>query len=331
MQRLLAPGIAVLAAAVVYHPILQAYFFTDDWAWLFVFANWPLHQVVFLPMGGHALIARNALFAGLYQFFGPNPAPFFATVLLAHLANVFLLSRIIRLTTGSGAAALLGAVLWGTSPAYAETLVWYSASGQVFATTCGLLVLGHVLARGAAGADLTPADLVSSVALLFVGMNFFGNGVIFAAAFPVMMLLVPGTRWWRTTLASTALLLLLYGVNQFVTPSVLRTTPVLRIALVVLLHLPWLAVVCFFHLLRVGLATLVVGSWWAPGEALDAFSSLLLGTVGLAAVGALVVAPARRQPLLVFTLLGVGMYGVIAAVRAPSGACSWGSRRHSTA
>ena len=321
---MLAPGIAVLAAAVAYRPILGSYFFTDDWAWLFVFANWPLTSVIALPIGGHSLIARNLLFAGSYRLFGPEPAPFFVTVLLGHLANVFLLHRVARLATGSGAAALLAAVLWGTSPAYAETLAWYSASGQVFATTCALLVLARVLRRAAAGEDLTQSDLLRCVVLLFVGANFFGSGVVFAAAFPLILLLLPATRWWPTALAATGFLLLLYGINQFVNPSVIHTTPVLAIAVVVLLHLPGTAVTCGTLLLRVGLATLVAGAWWTPGEALDPFSTLLPGVVFLAGVGAMVVAPARRRALVVFTLLGVGTYAVIAAVRAPTGVMFFG-------
>src|SRR5262249_12383517 len=191
----LVPVAAAAAAALAYRPILHAYFFGDDFAWLYLIRNAPLGEVLVRAMGGHSLAVRNAAFVLLYRLVGPEPVAYFCTTLIAHTANVLLLHRVIRLATGSIALAGLGAVLFGISPAAGDTLSWYSAAGQVAATTCVLAVLCRLLRRGTAAEPLTRVDWLFCGALLLVGSQLFGTTLPIVVTFTlVVWLLVPATK-----------------------------------------------------------------------------------------------------------------------------------------
>src|SRR5262249_57976461 len=49
---------------------------------------------------GQFYLVRNLVFAGLFHAFGPDPRPYFWSVLLTHAVNVLLLERAIRGFTG---------------------------------------------------------------------------------------------------------------------------------------------------------------------------------------------------------------------------------------
>ena len=51
-----------VAAAVAYRDVLRSYFWHDDFAWLFVLHERGLTEFLLTPLGGHTLVARNAVF-----------------------------------------------------------------------------------------------------------------------------------------------------------------------------------------------------------------------------------------------------------------------------
>src|SRR5262245_18337550 len=96
---------AAATSLVVWRDVWRAYFWGDDFVWMYLLRDAGLAEVLFTPSGGHTLVARNAAFALLDRIAGLDPRPYFAVVLLTHASNVLLLHRLIRLLTGSVALA----------------------------------------------------------------------------------------------------------------------------------------------------------------------------------------------------------------------------------
>jgi len=134
----LAGLIAAAVSAFVFRRVVGAYFWADDFGWLYLIHDRSPVEVLLTPLGGHALVVRNAIFLAVHALAGLDPRPYFWTALATHVVNVVLIARLVWLLTGRSALAGLGAVAYGTCPATAETLGWYSAYGQVAATTCVL-------------------------------------------------------------------------------------------------------------------------------------------------------------------------------------------------
>src|SRR5262249_52346409 len=92
----------IAIATVVYLPILRVYFFADDFACLASLRDGNLLYFLIRPFGGHTSLVRNAVFAISYWAFGLQPMLYYATVLVTHAVNVWLLFRVLRnLTTSS--------------------------------------------------------------------------------------------------------------------------------------------------------------------------------------------------------------------------------------
>src|SRR5262249_44386069 len=140
-------------------------------------------------LGGHLYLVRNAVFAGMYQIFGPEPRPWFWSVLLTHLLNVLLLDLLILRVTEDWLLACLGATLWGTSPALEGTLGWYSVYGQVRLTTLVLGVTWSLAGMIASGRAVSTRRALGWGALLAAGAACFGSGLGVVAAFPLVVLL----------------------------------------------------------------------------------------------------------------------------------------------
>src|SRR5262245_41085739 len=113
---------AAVAAAVAYRGVLGAYFWNDDFVWLFLLHDRGLGEDLLTPLGGHALLARNAVIALLDRLAGLDPRPWFATVLATHALNAALVARVAWLASGRSAVAAAVAIAWGTCPLAAETL-----------------------------------------------------------------------------------------------------------------------------------------------------------------------------------------------------------------
>lgn len=304
-------------AAIAFYPIVGNYFYQDDFISLYDIAEKGGLRFVLQPAAGHLLVVRNAVFWALATTVGPNPAPYFATVLLTHLLNVYLLFQVLRTALESDRLACVGATLWGTSPVLEGTLGWYAVYGQVLATTLVLAVLwdsirpGPVTSRRALGWSL----------LLLLAATSFGVAVGVALAFPAVVgLLRPGAyarrsaRWVLLALpmAVVALYLGLHALHAALYGN-LRTdaTPYLaplRGWRPISLLLP--------HLVGAGLTGLYLGFSWTPFGYAGQTGIIVPAVVAAGAVGALAAGSATtRRQLLAFLLLALACYGPVAAGR----------------
>ncbi len=152
----LAALLPVALAAWVYRPLLDGWFWADDLTNMVEIANEGALPFVFRPFGGHNLPVRNLVFVASYWSFGLDARPWFWTVYLTHLLNVWLLFRVVRTVTASATLACFGAALWGASPVVAGALEWYSVFGHVLVATALLIVLDRVTALARDGAAIPP-------------------------------------------------------------------------------------------------------------------------------------------------------------------------------
>jgi hypothetical protein len=192
----LAGLIPVALTAWVYWPLTGSWFWADDFVNMASIANDGFFRFVLRPFGGHNLLVRNAIFYAWWQLFGLHAAPYFWTVFLTHLLNVWLMFRLLRILTASTMLGCLGATLWGASPIAAGTLGWYSVFGQVVVGTMFLVVLRRLAELSRDGAPLPARTAWTWYALLLLGTLCFGVGLGVALAFPVaLFVMLPGA--WR--------------------------------------------------------------------------------------------------------------------------------------
>src|SRR6185295_3634887 len=92
--------VPLLLSAIVFHGILQNYFYTDDFLHLYQIAEDPWRFLV-EPYAGHVYLTRNAIFWASAALFDGHPEPYFWIVLATHLLNVYLLFRLLRALFGS--------------------------------------------------------------------------------------------------------------------------------------------------------------------------------------------------------------------------------------
>src|SRR5262245_12409239 len=318
--------LGLIAAAVsvgVYRKVLDAYFWNDDFVWMYMLRDMPLSEVLFTPEGGHSCVARNAVFALVQALAGIDPRPYFATVLVTHAVNVMLLCRLIWLLSGSAGLAGLGALAWGICPTASETLAWYSVYGQIAALTCLLCAFCHLAARTTRADVLAPRDLVIVGAWLALASLFFGTAIAVTLVLPVVVVLLfpdmrATPRRMRSVLAVSGVVLALYGTLQ-VSGMWMYAAPAVHVdALRWLAHGTDLAFYSFVHLIRVGFTSLVLGPWSSPAGGADLTSWATLLGVAIALLAAIRVASAKAgAQVLAFTLLGLARYGLLAFSRWP--------------
>jgi hypothetical protein len=188
-------AIPLAFTAVVYWPLTQNYFYSDDFLNLYRIRNDSLIEYLLTPHGGHVLVTRNALFYLFAHAFGTQPRWYFAVVLLTHLLNTLLLFRVIRRLTDSPRLACLGAALWGTSPVHEGSLGWYSVYGHVVVGTAVLLILDFVTRTGTGMIRPTRRVLRWCYVLALLACTSFGVGIGLAVVLPfVVVLLAPQFR-----------------------------------------------------------------------------------------------------------------------------------------
>jgi hypothetical protein len=192
--RLLSALVPLAAALLAWRSLPDTYFFADDFVHLFDLVTLPLPRFLTQIWGGHLYLVRNTVFAGMYAVFGPDPRPWFWSVLLTHALNVLLLHRLILRMTGDDLLACMGATVWGTTPALEGALGWYAVYGQVLLTTLVCAVLWSLAGVIATGRTVSTARAFAWGALLAAGAACFGTGLGIAAAFPLVLLLALETR-----------------------------------------------------------------------------------------------------------------------------------------
>src|SRR5262249_58588778 len=112
-STVLAPLLPLVAALAVWAPLRHNFFWNDDFVHLYDIATrslWSFSSELFL---GQFYLVRNLVFAGLFHAFGPDPRPYFWSVLLTHALNLLLLERAIRGFTADLVLSCVGAVLSG--------------------------------------------------------------------------------------------------------------------------------------------------------------------------------------------------------------------------
>lgn len=313
---------AVGLSALVYLPIVTTYFYADDFVHMLGIADRGFLHFVFSLFGGHILVLRNLVFYLSYRLFGFTPAPYYWTVLLTHLLNVWLLFRVVRRLTASALVAAFGAMVWGTCPLCASTLGWYSVYGQVLVVTI-LLVLLEQIARRAEDAAPPPVRTVMAWGLLsLAAVTCFGIGVGIGIVLPaVVLLLVPETLQRRgSLLACLGLPLATIGFYfgyrcLWATIVPLPLSEVVVVNLALRHYLPVLEMV--WHLVAVGITGLLRGVYFVPATYPDAASHVTVALFGAGALAVLIGADGTvRCRLLAMLALCLGVYGIIAVGRA---------------
>jgi hypothetical protein len=315
-----AVAVPVGAAGLAYHRIPGCYFFADDFFDFLQVADAGTYHFVLSPMAGHVLLARNAIQALYWHVFGLDAAPYFWSVLLTHLLNVWLLFRLVRAVTGRLDAAAAAATLWGVSPLHVEPLAWYAVYGQVLTATVALAILADAATLG--DRPLGTGRLLAWGGLLLVGSTCFGTGLGIAVATPVALLVALPRVWTRprtVVLLGTipiAAVVFYLGLRAFARSQgegSLVNDALVAIALGSVRPVPGM----LLHLVRFSVLHLVAGPMMAPGADPVTASWPVLGLVGAGVVGVLATArgACRRWTLAVLLLVG-GVYGAIAFGRA---------------
>lgn len=321
LTTLLGLAVALAATAWCYRAIAQSFFFADDFLHLFQLANRPGVDFLFRTHAGHGYVVRNLVFWATYAAFGPNSTAFYTSALVGHLVAVALLYAVALRATGSAAVACLGAVLWGTSPANAGTLGWYSVFGQVLATILILTALWLLVDARDDVRALSLRRLVVCGVLLVLSTSCFGVGLPVVAASPlVVWLLAPPSglsrRHWLVALAFPLVAAVLYLTQMSATGTV-GDTPDPGGTRLTFAHLPFAAGM-FANLLGWGIASLLRGPWSATIP-WPTTVSLAIVASGVLVIAAGLVGGDRRARRLVMALglVVVLAYAAIAAARAP--------------
>jgi hypothetical protein len=312
--------IALALSALTYVSILKNYFISDDFCHLYDLANSGTFEFLLTPWGGHVYFVRNLIFAVFARTFGLVPQPYFLSVLITHLLNVYLLFRVIDRLTHEQRLACIGAAIWGTSPVSEGVLGWYSAYGHVLVSTMVLFLLNDLVRLADAGQTPTRARVISWYLLLLTGTACFGIGIAVAMAFPGVALLIHPQLWRRRGMVA------LLGSLLVVAPLILASFHLLHLKLFGSLAYDamflgaqlrdWRPVPEFLgSLLSYSQSSLVL-----PYPCRTQQSVLCSGAsaaYSIALLAALVLASSeRRRRLLAVALLVVAAYGIVAAGRA---------------
>jgi len=311
----------LLLAAWVWHPLVDNYFYEDDFINLFQICTRPLTEYLFEPHGGHLYLLRNSVFYAFARLFGTNAHAYFTVVWLVHLGNVALLFRALERFTGSAWIASACATLFGTCPAVEGTLGWYSVFGHALAGTMLLLILADVASLRSRG--LVPGRVRQSVwaMLALSGMISFGVGVGIAAALPIALMLLlprPAGRWlpplWPLLLAVPTLYFALswiaarWGPPTEVVGQARALTGIAAVPVSAVLEL-WVGLIAY------GIDCLLAGP--VPLPKYPSLPGVLIaaGFTALVLWGALRAHDFARRLLLAAVVLTLACYGTIAAGR----------------
>ncbi|UCE85595.1 MAG: hypothetical protein JSU66_14865, partial [Deltaproteobacteria bacterium] len=337
-------GLAPVAAAgAVYAPLVGYPFFADHFLHLYHAANDGLARFLVRPHTHHVLITYRAVFYAFETLFGLRSQLWFLAVLLTHLANVFLLFRVIQKLTAKPVLAALGAALWGAAPVHIGSLGWLAVYSHVLVAPCLLWILLDV-ARVASGAlRLSNGVLARWCLLLLAASTSFGVGLAVAMAAPgfVLLLLPAAERRGRAALALGALLVVipllyfsLHGLHAWLSApgDAPGAGPKLAMLQGVLSPARWGRLLSVLAgLLAYGVSSLLLGPFivafpeMAPGDprvllagALPAPLALRISVwIGVSfallwAVCLWIARPTRRRQLLAFALIALASYGIIA-------------------
>ena len=319
--RLLPPLLVAVAALAVAWPILDNYFYADDFLNLIEFANHGLRDALATPAAGHMCIVRNAVFYYTFRWFGMQPAAYFATALATHVVNVLLLFTLIRRITASASLAFLGGALFAAAPANMGTLGWYSVYGHALGATFTLAAILLVVPASDAPSGLGTRPAVGAACCMLLASQCFGTAAAVAVIFPFLVLLLRPDGFRNTSsavvlLAVPALVAVAWLVmNGYPT----RLNPAGTAGLEGLVRLAgdwrnvsWMTA----HLFALGLAGLLLGPTYPLSRYPDVLSAgILLTFVGATGMSLHARGP-RTRALVAFLAAALACYVAIAAGRA---------------
>ena len=321
MARVLPPLLVAVAALATAWPILENYFYADDFTHLVEFANHGLRDALVAPASGHMYIVRNTVFYLSFGTFGMQPTGYFAIVLATHVANVLLLFALVHRVTGSMPLAFLGAALFAVSPAHVGTLGWYSVYGHALGTTFTLVAVLLVAPRPDAPPELGTGAAVAAAACMLAASQCFGTAAAVAVIFPVITLLLRPAAFRRfgsgaALLAVPVLVaiswLVMQGYRTRLNPGGTATLESLIILATDWRKVAWMTV----HLFALGVVSLLLGPAYPLSRYPDPISTGL-AVAFAAAVAASLLARARQTRVLVALLAAaLACYASIAAGRA---------------
>jgi hypothetical protein len=317
---LLSPLVPLVAALVLWAPIRDNYFHSDDFVHLYDVVTRGALGLLTQIWGGHLITMPNLVRAVMFPVFGPDPRPYFWLMLFTHVVNVLLLHRVIRRFTADRVLACFGATLWGTCPALEGALGWHAVYGQVILTTMVLAALAHLGSALAEGGVLAAPAATFCGALLAVGGASFGTGLGIAAAFPAMMLLALPRRqrpWSGIAILvlAAAAVFALYAVARIRSPDLDARARELLSLHAALAGLP--ATLLFEMLLiGAGLGMLFLGFLWPDAVAPWAISAVASAVLGIIVPVAWLRSDGQsRRRLLGLAVLVLAAYGAVAIGR----------------
>jgi hypothetical protein len=339
--RILLPLLAVSSAAIAQEPALGRFFRTDDFVHLYEIVEHGWLQSALTTNGGHLSITSNTAFYLCHALFGLNAGMFFAVAWLTHLLNVYLLYRVVEISTDRQVLAFIPALLWGVSGLAQEPLGWFAVYGHVLLATWILWFLAEVAEVSRGRRELGAWTLARWVLLLLLGATSFGTGIPIAMlSGPVVLLLLAGSSERRRSALWLSSLVVLVPVLYFATfwiyYSILSpgSQPELRDPPLVGSLRPsnwWPTFSLLGMLLAYGVANLLLGPLVTATEAGIALGPLAGASLHAVAAGCAVFSAAvlaacavalrrassdARRRIAGYGVLAVGAYGMVALARA---------------
>jgi hypothetical protein len=314
--------VALAFSAWVYYPITRVFFYADDFFHLSRIASVPALTFVFEPFAGHNYVVRNLVFLGSWYLFGLHAAPWYWTVLLTHLINVWLLFGVLGTLTASAPLACLGATIWGTCPLGAGALAWYSVYGQVLAGTILLVVLDQLARLAATAAPVPLRTACLWYVLLLAGTTCFGIGIGLALVFPLVLFLLLPEAWRQRGVRLAYLALPVVTLAGYFAlkrlAALLEPLPADEIYQQIFAETGlWVAPTMVAPLVGVGVSGTILGYLFDPQRYPDLrdWAAIVAFASGLALIAWRATWPRRRQAL-AMVVLALGVYSVIAIGRA---------------
>jgi hypothetical protein len=163
--------LAYLACALaVFWPVLTAWFVADDWDFLILVARARTPLVSFVPLVGRFIRPLVMLtYYANYHLFGLWTFPYHLTLLLVHVVNAWLVSRLAARLGASGLAAFGSGLIFLVFAGHSEAVSWVAGAADpwlVLFLVTGLLLFGQALEAERPGKTIAGACVVFALGLL---------------------------------------------------------------------------------------------------------------------------------------------------------------------
>ena len=141
--------IYLVGGIAIYWPIMDSWFVADDWDFLLIADRATSPMVAFTPLIGRFLRPLEVLTYYLnYEAFGLRPFPYHLTVVLLHVVNTWLVTRLAFRLGAPRATALGAGLLFLCFGGHSEAVTWLGGAADAWLATfmlAGLLLLARGL------------------------------------------------------------------------------------------------------------------------------------------------------------------------------------------